>query len=32
MTDYGIVAVRSNRFKSDLDLKYYMKMEIAPSG
>lgn len=32
MTDYGIVAVRSNRFKRDLDLKYYMKMEIAPSG
>lgn len=32
ITDYGNVAVKSNKFWSDFDLKYYVNIDIAPSG
>jgi hypothetical protein len=32
ITDYGSVAVSSNKFNNDRDLKYSMIIDEAPSG
>lgn len=32
MTDSGMVAAMSRRFSKDLDSKYYINIDMAPSG